>query len=324
MASEDIHRFVHHFVSGMTEQQNNKPTSMSVSDPIEASRSENSGPSCCCAPENSTDPSLLENTCGTEISEGNEEAIQINDAFEKTAREITAAHVAKSILVRQFVHACLILLLVFGVQVGLVWIWPDRLQPIKAAFGWWITYLNITVVFLVATVRYLRLYQYAHISCMTGMMIGMSVGMQVGMMIGAIFGATDGFFVGATLGMLLGTFFGVSMSWCCGTMGITQGLMSGVMGGTMGSMIIVMMPATKVLIFMAIFTVLNLAVLFSFCIMFYRDAVIGERCVPKKEQSFLSLLGTTTLVLGLLTTIMLTFPRETSPYRLFETLTQSR
>jgi hypothetical protein len=282
---------------------------MSVPETLEKAKAETSGPSCCCPPETSSDESISESTCSIEPSEGNEEAIQINDAFEKTAREITASHVAKSILIRQFVHATLILFLIFGVEAGLLWIWPDLLQPIKATFGWWITYLDITVVYLVATVRYLRLYQYAHISCMTGMMIGMSVGMQVGMMIGAIFGATDGFFVGATLGMLLGTFFGVSMSWCC---------------GTMGSMIIVMMPATKVLIFMAIFTLLNLAVLFSFCIMFYRDAVIGERCAAKKEQSFLSLLGTTTMVLGLLTIIMLTFPRETSPFRLFETLTQSK
>ncbi len=308
----------------MTENQNNQHPTQSVPDRLGEKTSDISGPSCCCSPETPSDSAASENNCTSELSGGVDEVLQINDAFEKTSREITAAHAAKSILIRQLTHSSLILMLIFGVEAGFVWIWPDLLRPIKEAFGWWIAYLDITVVFLVSTVRYLRLYQYAHISCMTGMMIGMSVGMQVGMMIGAIFGATDGFFVGATLGMLLGTFFGVSMSWCCGTMGITQGLMSGVMGGTMGSMIIVMMPSTKVLIFMAIFTLLNLAVLFSFCIMFYRDAVIGERCSPKKEQSFLSLLGTTTLVLGLLTTIMLTFPRETSPFRLFETLTQSK
>ena len=228
-----------------------------------------------------------------------------------------AIRAARGVLIRQFVYAVFALLIVLGAQASAFFWWSEHLRGLLEEYGWWFFYLDVSVIFLVATIRYLRIYQYAQVNCMTGMMIGMSVGMQVGMMMGAVFGATDGYFVGCLVGMLLGTFFGVALSWCCGPMGITQGLMSGVMGGTMGSMIIVMMPPQKVMIFMAIFTLMNLAILLWFCVLFYRDAVIGEHCLPQKNQNFIGVLGNSVIALGLLTVIMLLFPKGATPIRLF-------
>ncbi len=155
---------------------------------------------------------------------------------------------------------------------------PDLLDQ----FGWWIFYLDVTVVSLVIMIGYLRSYRYAKTNHMISMMIGMTVGMQVGMMIGGVIGATDGYFTGVIVGVGLGTLLGVGTAWCCGPMAITQALMSAVMGGTMGSMIVAMMPPEKLFIFMPIFTLLNIAILIWFSFLFFRDCVVGEQCAIGK------------------------------------------
>ncbi|RQW82289.1 MAG: hypothetical protein EHM62_03820, partial [Methylococcus sp.] len=124
-------------------------------------------------------------------------------------------------------------------------------------YGWWILYLDISVVALVATLGYLRSYLYANANHMVGMMIGMTIGMQVGAMIGGVLGATNGFFVGSMVGMTLGSLYGVVTAWRCGPMAVMHGLMSGVMGGTMGAMVVMMMLPDHVLVFMPLFTTAN-------------------------------------------------------------------
>jgi hypothetical protein len=88
-------------------------------------------------------------------------------------------------------------------------------------YGWWMVYLDLSVVPLIATLGYLRSYMYAHASHMMGMVIGMTIGMQVGTMIGGVVGATNGFFIGAMVGMSLGTLYGVLTAWCCGPMAVS-------------------------------------------------------------------------------------------------------
>ena len=208
-------------------------------------------------------------------------------------------------LYRQFVYAVMVLFLLMGSQwAAITWLDDPRLNGLLGELGPWILFLNVTVVFLVATIGYVRLYRYSHLSCMNGMMVGMSIGMQVGMMMGAIFGGADGYFIGCMMGVLLGAGLGVSIAWCCGPVGITQGLMSGLMGGTMGAMVIVMMPSSKVMIFMTVFTAINLAVLLGFCAYFARDAVIGERCSLRVKPGFFRLLGSSLVLITVLTALM--------------------
>lgn len=175
-------------------------------------------------------------------------------------------------------NGILTLTLLIMMEVAIEWFWYRKDTALLDQFLWWIFYLDLTVVSLVVTIGYLRSYRYAQTNHMISMMIGMTVGMQVGMMTGGVIGATDGYFMGAIVGVGLGTFLGVGTAWCCGPMAITQALMSGVMGGTMGSMIVAMMPADRLLIFMPIFTLLNIAILVWFSFLFFRDCVVGERC----------------------------------------------
>jgi hypothetical protein len=176
-------------------------------------------------------------------------------------------------------------------------------------YGWWILYLDISVVALVATLGYLRSYLYANANHMVGMMIGMTIGMQVGAMIGGVLGATNGFFVGSMVGMTLGSLYGVVTAWRCGPMAVMHGLMSGVMGGTMGAMVVMMMLPDHVLVFMPLFTTANLLILVWFSRLFYQECVIGARCQMDRPMSLLNMLGVTTLTVGFLTALMVAGPK---------------
>jgi hypothetical protein len=176
-------------------------------------------------------------------------------------------------------------------------------------YGWWILYLDLSVVALVATLSYLRCYVYAQASHMVGMLIGMTIGMQVGTMIGGVLGATNGFFVGSIVGMSLGSLYGVVTAWRCGPMAVMHGLMAGVMGGTMGAMVVVMMIPDHVLIFMPAFTTVNLAILMWFTFLFYRECVTGGRCALVRPISLAGQLTVTLLTVGLLSALMIYGPK---------------
>lgn len=185
----------------------------------------------------------------------------------------------------------------------------DRDPTFLDRYGWWILYLDISVVALVATLGYLRSYLYANANHMVGMMIGMTIGMQVGAMIGGVLGATNGFFVGSMVGMTLGSLYGVVTAWRCGPMAVMHGLMSGVMGGTMGAMVVMMMLPDHVLVFMPLFTTANLLILVWFSRLFYQECVIGARCRMDRPMSLLNMLGVTTLTVGFLTALMVAGPK---------------
>lgn len=176
-------------------------------------------------------------------------------------------------------------------------------------YGWWMFYLDVSVVALVATLGYLRSYIYGNANHMVGAMIGMTIGMQVGTMIGGVLGATNGFFIGAIVGMTLGSLYGVVTAWCCGPMAVMHGLMAGVMGGTMGAMVVVMMIPDNVLIFMPVFITVNLLILIWFTYLFYRECVVGDRCPTQKPVSLPNMLGTCLLTIGVLTAIMVAGPK---------------
>lgn len=173
-------------------------------------------------------------------------------------------------------------------------------SPLAERYGLWILYLDVSVVALMATVFYMRSYVYGRVTHMVGMLIGMTIGMQVGTMVGGVIGATNGFFLGAMIGMGLGSLSGVITAWCCGAMAVLHALMSGVMGGTMGAMVVVMMMPDHVLVFMPVFTALNILILICFTYIFYRECVLDDQCVSRHSLSLLPLLATCLLMtLGL-------------------------
>ena len=144
---------------------------------------------------------------------------------------------------------------------------------------------------------------------MIGMVIGMTIGMQVGTMIGGVLGATNGFFVGSIVGMSLGSLYGVVTAWCCGPMAVMHGLMAGVMGGTMGAMVVVMMIPDHVLIFMPIFTTINLLILIWFTYLFYRECVVADHCQVNKPIRFVNMISISLLTVGFLTALMIVGPK---------------
>jgi len=138
-------------------------------------------------------------------------------------------------------------------------------------YGWWMLYLDLGVVPLIATLGYLRSYMYAHASHMMGMVIGMTIGMQVGTMIGGVVGATNGFFIGA--------------------------------------MVVVMMIPDHVLIFMPVFTTANLLILIWFTYLFYKEGVAAGKCQLRRPL-ILAQLGSFSLVtIGLLSALMVLGPK---------------
>jgi hypothetical protein len=219
---------------------------------------------------------------------------------------------SRKLLIRQLIFGVSTLLVLCLFQAGLATLIIKDHRDLIWIFAPWALYLDLTVVSLVVTIGYLRMYRYAQTNHMTGMMIGMTVGMQVGMMTGGVIGATDGYFVGAMVGVGLGTLLGLTTSWCCGPMAITQSLMSAVMGGTMGAMIISMMPPDKLNFFMPFFTVLNLAILVWFTRLFFKDCVIGEHCDLLRPMNLGTMLGTSVTAVAILSGLMLLNPRAPS------------
>ena len=210
------------------------------------------------------------------------------------------------------------LFLLGGLQAAVEWIGFREDPVLLDHYLWWIFYLDLTIVSLVVTIGYLRSYRYAQTNHMISMMIGMTVGMQVGMMTGGVIGATDGYFLGALVGVGLGTLLGVHTAWCCGPMAITQALMSGVMGGTMGSMIVAMMPSDRLMIFMPIFTLLNIAILIWFSFLFFRDCVIGERCHLDEATPFWRTFLTSALAVTGLGGLMVLNPEHSEHFKASE------
>ena len=156
----------------------------------------------------------------------------------------------------------------------------NKIPDFLVNYGWWILYLNISVVVLGMGIWHVYSYKYK-MTCMLGMMVGMTIGMQSGMMIGAVIGATNGFFVGSMAGMLLGTFVGAVTGKGCGIMGVIEGMMAGVMGGTMGAMITVMMFSDHVLWFMPFYMAINVAIVWGMSYMLYEEVVEdNEKTVP--------------------------------------------
>jgi hypothetical protein len=219
---------------------------------------------------------------------------------------------SKQLLIRQLIFGACTLTFLILCQAGLTLFIPKDHQNLIWDIAPWTLYLDLTVVSLVATIGYLRMYRYAQTNHMTGMMIGMTVGMQVGMMTGGVIGATDGYFAGAMVGVGLGTVLGLTTSWCCGPMAITQSLMSAVMGGTMGAMIVSMMPPDQLSLFMPLFTVLNLAILTWFTRLFFKDCVIGEHCDLLRPMNLGTMLGTSVTAVTILSGLMLLNPKTPS------------
>ncbi len=194
-------------------------------------------------------------------------------------------------------------------QFALYWQFFAQEPNFLARYGWWIFYMDISVVALAAMLGYLRSY-HLNTPHMLGMMIGMVVGMQVGTMLGAVVGATNGLFVGALTGMFCGGLSGVYIGCRCGsTLAVIQGLMSGGMAGTMGAMLIAMMLDDHVLFFMPFFTLFNLLILLGFTYLFYEEAVECCRCKMRQLPGFLSLAGISLLATTALALLMLYGPK---------------
>jgi hypothetical protein len=176
-------------------------------------------------------------------------------------------------------------------------------------YGWWLLYLDLSIIPLVTSIVYLRSFFYARMSHMMGMMIGMTIGMQVGTMIGAVIGATNGFFVGALAGMSAGVAIALYAAWCCGPMAVMHGLMGSIMGGTMGAMIIVMMMMDHVLIFMPVFTVLNIAILAWFIYMYSKECCCTANLQIRKPVNPYLLAFINVLSVGLISALMIYGPK---------------
>lgn len=215
----------------------------------------------------------------------------------------------KSLLVELLRNSILTLFALITLQLAVHHFYLQHDDTFMDRYGWWILYLDVSVVALVATLGYLRSYVYVNANHMIGMVIGMTIGMQVGTMIGGVLGATNGFFVGSIVGMSLGSLYGVVTAWCCGPMAVMHGLMAGVMGGTMGAMVVVMMIPDHVLIFMPIFTTINLLILIWFTYLFYRECVVADHCQVNKPIRFTNMISITLLTVGFLTALMIVGPK---------------
>lgn len=158
-------------------------------------------------------------------------------------------------------------------------------EPIFTVYGWWIFYLDITIVTIGAAIWHYHAYK-AEITHMIGMMVGMTIGMISGLLISTIIGATNGMFMGSTIGMIVGVTVGAWNGKCCGIMGVMEGMMAGVMGGTMGSMIALMMKYDHILFFMPFFIFICLLILWGLSYMLYEEVVEENPTIEKKPLSF--------------------------------------
>jgi hypothetical protein len=160
----------------------------------------------------------------------------------------------------------------------------NNIPNIINKYGWWILYLDISIVTLAGALWYYASHR-GYVSCMASMMIGMTLGMQTGMMLGAVFGAVNGYFIGAMIGMFPGTIIGL-ITGRASIMGGLQGMMSGLMGGTMGAMITVMMFTDHVLLFMPFYMLINIAILIGFIYMYHDEIIKDNKELVKRRISF--------------------------------------
>jgi len=184
----------------------------------------------------------------------------------------------------------------------------NRIPDFANKFGFWIFYLNISIVTLGGSVWYYVTHK-GYVSCMASMMIGMTIGMQTGMMIGAVFGAVNGYFVGAMVGMILGALTG-ALSGKDSIMGWLQGMMMGLMGGTMGAMITVMMFTDHVLWFMPFYTILNVLLLLGFNYMYYDEVVRDNKELIKNDIDIFTFISACVIVTTILTVLMIYAPKS--------------
>lgn len=241
--------------------------------------------------------------------------IEVTTSSRDSPDSASAHQQGKRLLMAQTRNGIATIAILIGLEILIEFLWFRNDPTLLEEFGWWIFYLDVTVVSLVIMIGYLRSYRYASTNHMISMMIGMTVGMQVGMMTGGVIGATDGYFMGALVGVGLGTALGVGTAWCCGPMAITQALMSAVMGGTMGSMIVAMMPPEKLLVFMPIFTFLNIAILVWFSFLFFKDCVVGERCRVSNIVPFWKTFLISALAVGGLGGLMVITPGHSEHFK---------
>jgi len=199
-------------------------------------------------------------------------------------------------------------LLLVLLQVTAYFAFLKNIPNFISVYGWWILYLDISVVALTAALWHFSSYK-AKITCMVGMMVGMTFGMQTGMMLGAVIGATNGFFTGALVGMILGVAVGAFAGKCCGVMGIMEGMMAGVMGGTMGAMISVMMLFDHILLFMPVFILINIIILFGLSYMLFEE-VVENKEVKKVKIDFATFASVCVIVTGVLFAIILYAPKS--------------
>lgn len=186
----------------------------------------------------------------------------------------------------------------------------NRLPGFLTKYGFWIFYLNISVVSISIAILYILLNK-TKVPCMTGMMIGMTVGMQIGMMIGAVIGATNGYFTGAMTGMILGSIGGIIAGFTSNsTMSWVQGLMSGIMGGTMGPMISVMIFTDRILVFMPFYMLLNLILIWGFMKMYHEEAIVGNKELSQKNVDLLTFVSACIIITAILIVIMVYGPKS--------------
>ncbi len=183
----------------------------------------------------------------------------------------------------------------------------DTIPGFLSHYGWWLLYLDITVVSVGLGLWHISAYR-ARMTCMVGMMLGMTVGMQAGMMLGAVVGATNGFFIGSMAGMLVGVFTGVVAGKGCGVMGTMQGMMAGLMGGTMGPMISVMMFSDHLLWFMPFYMAINVAIMAGMSYMVYEEMVEGKE-VFRQPLDFLTFVSACIIIAAVFVIIMVYGPK---------------
>ncbi|QXP92056.1 hypothetical protein [Methylococcus capsulatus] len=253
-------------------------------------------------------PPSVEDPC-CEDSDGTSFTGMIIPDTSTPATETTPAGPSLGPLLRLGLNVVVVIGAVLALQGLVYWNYFADDPQFLDRYGWWMVYLDLSVVPLIATLGYLRSYIYAHASHMMGMVIGMTIGMQVGTMIGGVLGATNGFFVGAMVGMSLGTLYGVLTAWCCGPMAVIHGLMAGVMGGTMGAMVVVMMIPDHVLIFMPVFTTANLLILIWFTYLFYKEGVAAGKCQLRGPLTLAQLSSFSLVTIGLLAALMVLGPK---------------
>jgi copper chaperone CopZ len=162
-------------------------------------------------------------------------------------------------------------------------------QPI-AKYGWWLFYINVSIVSLGAALWQLESYKI-RLTPMLGMMIGMAFGMQSGMMIGTILGATNGMVVASMITLVLASALGWWSTRNGSVMGLLQGIMSAIMGAVMGAMTGVMLFVDRILVFMPLFMILNVIVMWLVSLMVFEEFAEDNKDIEVNEIGFWQFFG---------------------------------